>query len=150
MEKDKTKLDPKIFLHRGLVVDASVIAKAFLNEDGCCIVDELMKMNMKGDTSIMAPPVLVSEFLNALSKTFMNLERVETAYKLFSKFNIVITEPDGKFMSDAVKDACENKNVSYYDASYHALAREFGAVFLTADKKYYEAMKGRGNIMLFK
>lgn len=149
MGKDKTKLDPKIFLHRGLVIDTSVVAKAFLDEDGCRVVDELMRMNAKGDTSIMAPPVLVSEFLNVLSKTFMNLERVETAYKLFSKFNIVITEPDGKFMGDAIKDACENKNVSYYDASYHALAREFGAVFLTADKKYYEAMKRKGNIVLF-
>lgn len=149
MGKDKIKLDPKIFLHRGLVIDASVVAKAFLDEDGCHIVDKLMRMNVNGDISIMVPPVFVSEFLNALSKTFMNLERVETAFKLFNKFNIVITEPDGKFVSDAIKDACENKSVSYYDASYHALAREFGTVFLTADKKYYEAMKGKGNIVLF-
>ena len=39
--------------------------------------------------------------------------------------------------------------VSFYDASYHALAKAYEGTFITADKKYYEATKKEGNIKLF-
>lgn len=41
-----------------------------------------------------------------------------------------------------------SEKISFYDASYHALAIESGGTFLTADKKYYEKTKRIGSIML--
>lgn len=39
--------------------------------------------------------------------------------------------------------------VSFYDASYHALAIEQKGIFLTGDKKYFNFTKGEGSIELF-
>ena len=37
-------------------------------------------------------------------------------------------------------------SVSFYDASYHALAQKMGGIFITADKKYYQKARAKGNI----
>lgn len=39
---------------------------------------------------------------------------------------------------------------SFYDASYHALAMQNQAVFLTSDKKYYDKTRKLGHIQLLK
>lgn len=41
------------------------------------------------------------------------------------------------------------QGVSFYDASYHALAIRTEAVFLTADEKYYQKTKREGSIEFF-
>jgi len=40
----------------------------------------------------------------------------------------------------------KNLSVSFYDASYHALAKKIGGVFITADNRYYDKAKVVGNI----
>lgn len=49
-----------------------------------------------------------------------------------------------------ISESCPG--VTFYDASYHALAMETGGTYLTADKKYYQAVKKKkwGNIELLK
>ena len=42
------------------------------------------------------------------------------------------------------------KTISFYDASYHALALEEGGTFLTNDEKYYKKTKNAGGIMLLR
>ena len=149
MAKGKIKFDPKKFLYKNLIIDASVVAKAFLDEEGSFVDDELMRMSSRKDLNIMAPSIILPELLNVLSKNFRNFESVRWAFELFKDFGIGIIDPDNSYIMGAIKNACEYKNVSYYDASYHALAREFGAVFLTADKKYYDSVKEKENIVLF-
>lgn len=38
--------------------------------------------------------------------------------------------------------------VSFYDASYHALAIAYDGLFVTADRKYYEMTRKEGNVTL--
>ena len=38
--------------------------------------------------------------------------------------------------------------ISFYDASYHALAKAYGIPYITADKKYYQMTEKEGNIKL--
>jgi len=130
-------------------VDASVLAKIFLEEDGKEEVYSLMEMKMKGEVTVLATPLLIYELLNVLSNTFKDFDKVHEVYERFKKFQISLIDPDDKFVSDATKDSCENRTVSYYDASYHALARDMDAVFITADERYYDAMKGKGSVVLF-
>jgi predicted nucleic acid-binding protein len=42
------------------------------------------------------------------------------------------------------------KKISFYDASYHALAIELGGTFITCDSKYLEKVKDWGHIMHLK
>ena len=149
MAKNKIKFDPAKYRHRSLVIDTSVLSKIFLEEEGSDVVDELMRMRMHGDVTIFATPLIVYEFLNVLAKTIQDPSKVRFAYKKFKDFNIGLVDPGDKYVDEAVDDVCENKSVSYYDASYHALARDMDAVFLTADKKYYDAMNKKGRVVLF-
>ena len=149
MAKNKMKFMATDYCYQRLVVDASVLSKIFLEEDGREEVYSLMEMKMSGEVTVLATPLLVYELLNVLSKTFKDFDKVQSAYEKFKKFGISLIDPDDKFVGDATKDACENRAISYYDASYHALARDMDAVFLTADEKYYDAMKSKGGIVLF-
>ncbi len=149
MVKNEMKFDPLDYRYRRIVVDSSVLSKIFLEESGKEEVYFLMKMRMMGEVTVLAPPLIVYEFLNVLSKTFKDSERVRKAYEKFKEFQIGLIDPGDSFVREATKDSCENKSISYYDASYHALACDMDAVFLTADKKYYDAMKKKGRIVLF-
>ena len=42
----------------------------------------------------------------------------------------------------------EFKGVTFYDAIYHALALQVNGIMITADKAYFEKVKGKGNITL--
>lgn len=149
MVKTKSKFNPADYRYQRIVIDASVLSKSFLKESGSDLVDQLMEMKMMGEVTVLATPLIVYELLNVLSKTLKDPERVEWAYDRFKKFGLSLIDPDDKFVSDATKDSCENRTVSYYDASYHALARDMDAVFITADERYYDAMKGKGSVVLF-
>jgi predicted nucleic acid-binding protein len=139
----------KQFLHKRVVVDASVLLKFFLGEEGGVVVGELLQMNMKGEVSLFATSLILFEVLNAVSRSYTNSSDACIAYSKFKELNIGFIDPDDKYVEQAIDDVFENKKLSYYDASYHALARDMDAVFLTADKRYYDAMKKRGRIVLF-
>ena len=42
------------------------------------------------------------------------------------------------------------KKITFYDAFYHALAMHRRGIFVTADNKYYQAVKEEGSILLLK
>jgi len=42
----------------------------------------------------------------------------------------------------------KDAGISFYDASYHALAIQIGGTFLTSDKKYYQKKRRLGSIQL--
>ena len=150
MAKNKIKFDPARYRYKSVVLDVSVLSKAFLDEKGSEVVDQLMSMKMLGEVTVLATPLIVYELLNVLSKTLKDPLVVKRAYEKFKKFGIGLIDPDGSFLGDAIVDSCENQTVSYYDASCHALARDMDSVFITADEKYYNAMKKKGGIALFR
>jgi predicted nucleic acid-binding protein len=145
----KVNIKPRRFLHKRVVVDASVLLKFFLGEDDADIVKELLQMCMKGEMALFATSLVVFEVLNTIARSYSDPDDACRAYKEFGKLNIGLIDPSDKYVEQAIHDVSENKNISYYDASYHALARDMDAVFLTADKKYYNAMKKRGGMVLF-
>lgn len=149
MAKNKIKFDPSKYRYKSLVLDTSVLSKIFLEEEGSVVVAELMRMRMLGDVTILATPLIVYEFLNVLSKNLQDSSEVRFAYNKFKDFGIGLIDPGDRYMEEAIKDSCENQTISYYDASYHALAWDMDAVFLTADRKYYDAMKKKGRVVLF-
>lgn len=150
MGKDNSKFDPARYRYKSLVIDTSVLSKIFLDEEGADRLKALMKIRMLGEMTIFATPLIVYEFLNVLARAFNDPLKVKKAYERFKEFEIGLIDPGDVFVDSAIRDICGDKSLTYYDASYHALARDVGAVFLTADKKYYDAMKGKGNIVLFK
>jgi len=132
-----------------IIIDNSVLMKAFLDEEGSGKVREILRLAYTKQITLMAPTLIVFEFLNALCKAVGDYEEVKKAYAQFKKLQIGLMDPDENYIFGFLEDVC-GKGISYYDASYHALAKSFDAVFLTADKAYYKIMKNKGNVELFK
>lgn len=136
------------FEQKCIVIDASILLKLCLREEGYEFVAELIEMQKQKEMTILVTPLLIFEVLNVLAKITKDPDEANEAFKLISSAGFGTINPDEKFMQEAIKAACGNKQVSYYDASYHALAKDFDCMFLTADKQYYDAMKKEGNVIL--
>lgn len=137
------------FFNKNIVVDASIMMKFFIEEEGKELVYELVELHLQHQLTLMATPLFMFEMVNALSKTIKDAETVYENFLKLKEISVLTINLDDIYIKDAIKSACDNKQVSYYDASYQALAKDFDTVFLTADEKFYEQMKDKGNVELF-
>ncbi|MBT3864689.1 type II toxin-antitoxin system VapC family toxin [Candidatus Peregrinibacteria bacterium] len=145
----KNKFEPSRFIYKTVVLDASVLVKVFFEERGSEEASELLKYKMQGVTTVLATPLMIFEFLNIVSRKAEDREQALEIFKRFKEFGIGLLEPGDDYVEEAIAVVHENPEISYYDASYHALAKDLDTVFLTADKKFYNAMKGDKHIELF-
>ncbi len=146
--KNKAVKKAKKFIGRRVVIDASLVMKTFIKEDGSDFVDEMIKLNKMQKLALVAPAFLVYELMNALAKKWHNKARARFALDKFDKTGISLIDYQYGFLRRGVDQACSEKLISLYDSAYHALAKEMDAVFLTADRKYFELMKNQGSIEL--
>ncbi len=93
------------------------------------------------------PDIFRYEFFNKAIKG-LSLKSTTNAYKSFTsrQFSIMPLEDDLIELSN--KLVAKYPKISFYDAAYHALAKAYHAMFVTADEKYYEMTKKEGNITL--
>ncbi len=117
------------------VVDASIIVKWFVDEDGSMEAVALRDRYVEGELEIIAPSLLHYEVLNALhcKKLFMLPELCEISSALDS-YSFDLRQLNDECAKTALRIAAEN-SVSIYDASYAALARIESAPFYTADRR---------------
>ena len=128
------------------VPDASVILKWAIGleseldrEKAIRILDAWVDNNIE----IVLPELWVFEVGNFLGKVIPNsaLERMETLLDFRFK-----TKELDKETCKSIFELMKDLSVSFYDASYHALAQRMGGVFITADDKYYQKARAKGNI----
>ena len=130
------------------VPDASVILKWTIGlesepdqEEAINILDAWVA----GKSEIALPEVWAFEVGNFLGRVAPDsaLEKME----MLLDFRFRTRELDREICK-LVFDLMKDLSVSFYDASYHALAIEIGGVFITADNRYYDKAKSLGNIEL--
>lgn len=138
----------KELVHQRVIVDTSVLMKIVFVEENSDIANKVFELNKAMQLTLLATPLIFFEFLNVLSNRLKNKNLVEKILKKFFSLNIGIIDAKYGYLEKGIRAACENKQVSYYDSSYHALAKDLNGIFLTADEKYYNAMKNEGNIAL--
>ena len=128
------------------VPDASVILKWAIGlesepdrEKAFRILDAWVGNNIE----IVLPELWVFEVGNFLGRVIPNsaLERMETLLDFRFK-----TKELDKETCKSIFELMKDLSVSFYDASYHALAQRMGGGFITADDKYYQKAKAKGNI----
>lgn len=131
-----------------LIPDASVLLKlAYSEEDGKENAFKFLNDFLGKKVKVLIPSLCLWELNNSLGLRC----DANTATSLFSMFkslsfreislNLEISHLAFQIMKRAEK-------VSFYDASYHAIAIKSGGTFLTADNKYYEKTKSFGHIRL--
>ncbi|MCD6095517.1 MAG: type II toxin-antitoxin system VapC family toxin [Thermoprotei archaeon] len=123
---------------RRVVVDASVIAKWFLEEQYSDRALKLRDDYVKGLFSIVAPSLLTYEVLNALKYSRVySIGELEEIGKALNKYGFDLYELRGEYKLETIRIAME-MDITIYDASYVALARRFNTVLYTADEELEE------------
>ena len=114
-----------------LIVDASVIVKWLVPEDGSDRASVLMLR------TLMAPDTVIPECLNALRRKVLRGE-IEPGYarvaaRLLSRSGIVLesTQP----LAEDILELALRLQLAPYDCTYLALARARGGVLITADER---------------
>ena len=130
-----------------LVLDNSVIMKVMQKEDDSEKVKKLMVLKENYMISVLLPDIFPYEFFNKLMRGMSHSQAV----KIFTDFterqaSVIPLEND---LAESANRLMEKyPQISFYDAAYHALAKAYNALFVTADKKYYALTKKEGNIAL--
>lgn len=131
------------------IVDASVMVKwAEVDEDDASIARLVKEDFLDGKIDIGFPDHVFFEVMNVLS-----IKRPDFASAFLSQ--ILVMQMNEFRLNLELGDLALNiakklLGVSFYDTVYHALALLLGAVFLTADEKYYKKARKLKNILLLK
>ena len=125
-----------------VVVDASVVVKWFVEEEGSDKALRLRDKYIDGEISIIAPELIIFEVLNALyyKRLFSESEMKEISEAL-EAYSFTLYSLKGEYAEKTVETAVEN-GITIYDASYVALAMIRDTYMYTADEKLIEKLKG--------
>jgi len=134
---------------KSIIVDASVVLKWVLpaedsTEEAHKLADDFFNKRISifvpahfhseiANIAFRKVPLLAFSFIHQIINSELRpcqlgLELLNSAFRLMKKY----------------------PKISFYDAFYHALAIERRGIFVTADQKYYQAVKKEGSILLLK
>jgi predicted nucleic acid-binding protein len=137
-----------------VVLDASVLLKfSFLEED--CLEQALMLREkiVQGQIRAYIPDFCLHECANTIARLRLPFLGQADAFGLYKDLRLigcVEFQLDDSFVLDTFRLLYGISKVSFYDALYHALAFSLNAIYVTADQKYYDLMKHKGNIQLLR
>lgn len=123
------------------VIDASVVVKWFVEEEGSEKALEVRDRYISGELKLIAPELLTFEVLNALYyKRLFSLDELKSIAEALDVFSFELYSFRGKYAQLAVEIAYEN-NITIYDSAYVSLAMLKNTHVCTADTKLIEKLK---------
>ena len=127
-----------------LVTDTSVILKWYKEEIYSEIAVKIKDKFVEGIHEIVVPDLILYELANAMryDKGFGD-DLIKQSIRQLVDLDIDITIPAEGLISESV-DYARKYDISIYDAVYVALANQLDAMFVTADKKLFDKIKGLG------
>ena len=118
-----------------VVVDASIIVKWFVEEEGS---DEAIKIRdeyINGKIKLIAPELINFEVLNALHyKRLFSEDELGRISEALDAFSIELCSLRGEYAAKTIEVAYKN-NITIYDAAYISLAIMKNTYVYTADRK---------------
>lgn len=130
-----------------LVIDSSVLIAYFDKEDGHEPGFSKLRSEMNaGEIYAMVPSLFYWEIGNWIARKHTHgATELLSALLIcgFQEYNLDIETID--IVIDITR---KHKRVTFYDASYHAMAIKTGGTFITVDKKYYHEAHHLGHIKL--
>ena len=128
-----------------MILDASVIAKWFLEEEGTEKSLRIRDKYFKGEIDIVVPDLLIYEVLNVLRYRDFNEEEIDKAMNSLFSMDIFFVDPSKRGMSSTTKIALE-EDLTIYDATYVSLSDQFETKLITADKELHNKTKEAHNV----
>jgi predicted nucleic acid-binding protein len=126
-----------------IVLDSSVALKwIFAEEEGAAHAMRVRDDHISAKNEIAVPSLFFYEIANVLAiKVKISPEDALEAFELISDFEFSVHELDSTEYLEVMTLAMKYK-LNVYDASYHVLASRLGCRFLTADRKFWEKVRG--------
>ena len=121
----------------GVVVDANVVAKWFLNEADS---DDARRV-LRSESVLVAPDLLIPElgsiFREKVRSRELTTQDSAKAIEIVLERVLLVTSEDA---FNVALEICTTASVSFYDALYVALARNLGVELVTADERLIRAL----------
>lgn len=126
---------------RHYVVDASIAVKWFCLEEGSSAARDILEKGQGGKIRLLAPSLLLYEVGNALGRgKRLEGKDVIDALNLLLRSCIEFVDLDRSMIEEAA-GFMEKYVLTFYDASYAAIAYERGAVLISANPKDHKNIK---------
>jgi predicted nucleic acid-binding protein len=133
-----------------IVLDASVILKWFLIEEGRDIALMILDRHVDEDEQIAIPELLYYEFGNIMAlKAELSEDKVIESIAFLFGFNLKVISLSQQEYIGAIRLSRLYK-ISVYDASYIVLAKSLNVNFVTADEKLAQKMKDMSFVQTLK
>ena len=132
-----------------LVLDNSALMKYVLDEDRdqTRVVVQILRQYQQKEIQIIEPVMWYYEAGNVLQLRLADISLAQEGLRVLQKLRF--QESWNESMEKIALQICfKYRKVSFYDASYHAIALFHKGVFLTADKRYFEMTKKEGSVEL--
>lgn len=126
-----------------VVVDTSVIVK-WLNRDNERLLEQADKVFQDGESGkieIFAPELSKYEAGNSLLYKKLDVLMVKVAIEAIFRIPMAFVPLDEQLAKSALEIAVEEK-ITYYDATFMALAKKFDAVLITDNIKHQKSASG--------
>lgn len=128
------------------IVDASIIAKWFIDEEGTESALKLRTDHIEGTILIVVPELLFLEVLNVLRYKGASIKKLNEANNALWDIQLQV-EKTNKFILEKANELAIEHNLSLYDSIYLALAIINGSPLITADK---ELAKAKNTLLMTK
>ena len=116
-----------------IVLDASVVVKWFVDEEGTDEALRVRKRYVEGEVEVIAPELILFETLNTLRyKRLFTESEVKRIAESLDAYGLNLYSLRGEYAAQAIGVAFEN-NITVYDAAYVSLAIHEGIQMYTAD-----------------
>lgn len=125
------------------VLDASVVAKWFLEEEYSDLALSIRKSFVDGDIDLAVPDLILYELTNALKYKGFSASDVKKAIRTLFWMKLRIITPTRDVIEAAV-DLAFKYDISFYDSYYLALADGLAYKLITIDTKLYNKTKASG------
>ena len=131
-----------------IVLDASIIAKWFVEEPKSSSALYYRDLHTKKEETIVTPNIVVYELANLFrfKKDFSD-EEILSVLDALEDFGIKMVH-FGFRDSARIAIFARDKDITVYDAAYVIVALDFGCKFVTADEKLYKKIKNLGFVEL--
>jgi len=124
-----------------IVVDASVVVKWFVDEDGSEEALTIRKKYVEAEAEVLAPELILFEALNTLRyKGLFTEPEIKRIAESLDAYAFNLHSLRGEYAGQAIEVSFEN-NITIYDSSYVSLAVREGAQMYTGDQELIQRLR---------